>query len=269
MLDQYKQAHLREVQLRELEILTEIDRLCRREGIPYWLDGGTLLGAVRHGGFIPWDDDVDIAMPLDQLPRFIELAQRELPPHLLLQAPGVEGEDVRMPLCKVRDRRSFLVEYGDDFARHYHKGIYVDIFPMQPYPSVPRPLVKHLAGGYCRANAILHAQHYYSLRSLCQWPWFALRRAYCRTLWSLCKLLRPSGEYYCNTLENNGYGITHRRDAIFPLGTILFEGHPLSAPANPDAYLTDLYHDYRQLPPEDKRGGHAVFYCLLDRQPRP
>ena len=81
----HQRKHLRAVQLKQLDILCEIDRICRAEGIDYWLDGGTLLGAVRHGGFIPWDDDIDIAMRLADLPRFVEAARRNLPPHLLMQ----------------------------------------------------------------------------------------------------------------------------------------------------------------------------------------
>ena len=69
-LEQFKQQQLRRCQLKQLTILEEIDRICRKHNITYWLDGGTLLGAVRHGGFIPWDDDIDIAMPLDDARRF-------------------------------------------------------------------------------------------------------------------------------------------------------------------------------------------------------
>ena len=71
-LEQFKQQQLRRAQLKQLTILEEIDRICRKHNIKYWLDGGSLLGAVRHKGFIPWDDDIDIAMPLDdarRLPR--------------------------------------------------------------------------------------------------------------------------------------------------------------------------------------------------------
>ena len=66
-IEQFKQQQLRRCQLKQLTILEEIDRICRKHNISYWLDGGSLLGAVRHGGFIPWDDDIDIAMPLDEV----------------------------------------------------------------------------------------------------------------------------------------------------------------------------------------------------------
>ena len=130
----HQRKHLRAVQLKQLDILCEIDRICRAEGIDYWLDGGTLLGAVRHGGFIPWDDDIDIAMRLADLPRFVEAARRNLPPHLLMQTPDTD-RDVRMPIFKVRDTNSFLVEAADDFTRGYAKGLYLGLCPLVRYAS--------------------------------------------------------------------------------------------------------------------------------------
>lgn len=256
----HQREHLRAVQLKQLGILCEIDSICRKAGIDYWLDGGTLLGAVRHGGFIPWDDDIDIAMRLADLPRFVEAARRELPLHLLMQTPDTD-RDVRMPIFKVRDTNSFLVEAADDFTRGYAKGLYVDIFPMMPYPAFSRRFVKRIAKGYCRANAILNSQHYYSLRSTAEFFYFGIKRACCSMLWHAGSLFFNKKEYFSNTLNNNGYGIMHRTADIFPLSEITFEGKTFRAPASPDHYLHDLYKDYMKLPPEDKRTGHAVFFC--------
>ena len=258
-LQTYKDPHLREVQLKQLDILREIDRICTTHHIDYWLDGGTILGAVRHGGFIPWDDDIDIAMRLEDLPRFSEACQKELPGNLYLQTMETEPA-CRLPISKVRDKESFLVEYTDDFTRPYGKGLYVDIFPMIPYPSVSPRFIKRVAGGYCKANAILQSQHYYSWRSCAELLWFGAKRCGLKMLWHCAKALRCKGEYTSNVLNNNGYGIMHRTDSIFPTAPITFEGHTFQGPANPDAYLRDLYHDYMTLPPAEKRHGHAVFF---------
>lgn len=259
-LSTYLTNHRRAVQLKELAILKEIDAICQRNNIDYWLDGGTILGAVRHGGFIPWDDDIDIAMRLEDLERFVEVARRELPRTLTLQTPDTDP-NVRLPIYKVRDNNSFLVEGGDDFSRPYAKGLYVDIFPMIPYPSCSARFIKRVTKGYCRANAILCSQHYYSLRSVAELFYFGLKRLWCKAQWNAARSVLIKGEYISNTLNNNGYGIMHRTDSIFPTQRLRFEDAEFNAPANPDAYLTDLYRDYMQLPPEDKRGGHAVFYA--------
>ena len=71
---QYEQATLRRLQMMELEILEAIDSVCREHGITYFLDSGTVLGARRHGGFIPWDDDIDLGMPREDYERFLEVA---------------------------------------------------------------------------------------------------------------------------------------------------------------------------------------------------
>ncbi|MGM9688681.1 MAG: 2-C-methyl-D-erythritol 4-phosphate cytidylyltransferase [Alloprevotella sp.] len=258
-LKAYQRRHLREMQRAELEILTEVARVCEAEGIPYWLDSGTLLGAVRHGGFIPWDDDIDICMPAEEIPRFVKAAQQRLPKHLQVQTPDTEPE-LRMPVCKVRDLNSFMVEADDDFAKGYAKGLFIDIFPMHDWPSFGPKFSKKVARGYCRANAILHAQHTYSWRACAELFYFGVKRTLFKLAWTVGSLFVGKGKYYSNTLNNSGNGNRHLRSSIFPLGTIQFEGRTFAAPAAPDAYLKDLFGNYMALPPEDQRTGHACFY---------
>ena len=164
-LKQYKEQQLRACQLKQLSILEEIDRICQKHQIGYWLDGGTLLGAVRHKGFIPWDDDIDIAMRQEDLERFIAIAPKELREGLFLQTPQNEPQ-AKEPIVKVRDLNSFYVEGADNFAADYQKGLYVDIFPMIDYPTLPKGLVKRITLGISKSYSILHKAHYYSLRSI-------------------------------------------------------------------------------------------------------
>ena len=257
-LEQYKARQLRACQLKQLSILEEIDRICQKHQIGYWLDGGTLLGAVRHGGFIPWDDDIDIAMRQEDLERFINIAPEELREGLFLQTPQNEPQS-KEPIVKVRDLNSFYVEGADNFAADYQKGLYVDIFPMINYPTLPKQLVKRVTLGISRSYSILHKAHYYSLRAFAEFFWFGAKYLLNKALWSLLCAVRPKNVYLSNILINNGYGIMHRQDSVFPLGTITFEGKTFSAPCNPDAYLSDLYRNYMEIPPKEKQKIHSVF----------
>lgn len=269
-LEQYKKLQLRHCQLKQLSMLEEIDRICQKHHIGYWLDGGTLLGAVRHKGFIPWDDDIDIAMRQEDLQRFIEVAPQELPDTLYLQSRQTEP-DYPSPVAKVRDKNSFYIEPSDDMASDYGKGLFIDIFPMVNYPTVSRSFVKKVALGISKSYSILHRSHYYSLRSCAELCWFGGKYLFCRALWSIIAALRPKDTYLSNILINNGYGIMHRQDSVFPLGTITFEGKKFSAPANPDAYLSDLYRNYMEIPSEEKRVIHSIFILpeLIDNTATP
>lgn len=254
----YTKTHLRELQLALLDILHHVSKICERNHIPYWLDSGTLLGAVRHGGFIPWDDDIDICIRKKDLSRFEEVLSQELPPHLFLQTPHTEHQ--RLPIRKVRNLNSFFVEYRDDFSRTYSKGIYIDIFPMEPWPSFSPRISRFLAREYSRSNSILRSQHYYGLRSFIELFYFGIRRLLFKSIWKIGSLFTKKNKYYSNILENSGNGFRHLKSTIFPVSRINFEGESFSAPANPDQYLRDLFGDYHHLPPEKDRHGHAVFF---------
>ncbi len=257
-LSKYLKLHLRECQLKQLSILESIDSVCKKHDIQYWLDGGTLLGAVRHGGFIPWDDDIDIAMMKPDFERFLEVAQSDLPDNLFLQTPKTDP-GVNSPVAKIRDLNSLYIEDMEDFSADYQKGLFVDIFPMIDYPNVGASFVKRYAKGISTSYAILHKPHYYSLRMFGEFFWFGMKYYLYRGIWAMASLFKPKSPYFSNILINNGYGIYHRRDLTFPLSTINFEGKPFPAPCDTDAYLKDLYKNYMEIPPESKRKIHAIY----------
>ena len=107
---------LRKVQLRLVDMMVEIDKVCRRHNIQYWLDCGTLLGAVRHGGFIPWDDDLDIAMLSSDYKRFLEIAPKELPESFFIQSKQTDPLWPRDYL-RVRDNNSLFITKNEDFSK--------------------------------------------------------------------------------------------------------------------------------------------------------
>ena len=120
---------------KEMEILAEFNRICKKHGLRYFADSGTLLGAVRHQGFIPWDDDIDVAMLRPDYEKFKKIAVAELTPPYELQTP--HNSEVILPLIKVRDGRTTAVEHPD--LRQMNQGIFIDIFPLDAvWDGTPR-----------------------------------------------------------------------------------------------------------------------------------
>ena len=167
---------LREAQLKMLSILEAIDKVCKAHDIGYWIEGGTLLGAMRHGGFIPWDDDVDISMLRCDYERFIEVAAKELPRHLFLQTrksdPSFHHRE-----CKVRDLNSFIADGGDDTGADYQKGLFVDIFPYDEGPSKFHKQMGKVARGITVATVVLDGLHHYSWHAVGQLFYFGILMA--------------------------------------------------------------------------------------------
>jgi lipopolysaccharide cholinephosphotransferase len=124
---------VRNVQTVLLRMLKNVDAICVRHGIQYWLDGGTLLGAVRHRGFIPWDDDVDIGMPRGDYERFVKVAQYELREDFFLQTRDTDpAYAIYQVPCKIRERASVELEHQCD-DKGVEWGIYLDILPIDKY----------------------------------------------------------------------------------------------------------------------------------------
>ena len=255
--ERYAQRNLRELQLKMLDILVEVRDILDRNKIDYWLDSSTLLGAVRHGGFIPWDDHTSICIHEGDMARWTAIAQKELPPHLFLQTPETDPE-VGIPVCKVRDITTLLVEENDDFSRPYSKGIYVNIRPMHTWPSFSPEFARKISSNYCQANAFLHQQRSASVGAIIS---HSIKRAYAALCWNTGCWFKPRNKYYGYRLTDSAHGYCHLIASIFPLAHIEFEGEEFKSPANEDQYLKDCFGDYMQMPPENERKGEVVSYC--------
>lgn len=127
------QKELRKLQLTQLEILKEIDRICQEYGISYSLYAGTLLGAVRHQGFIPWDDDLDICMSRSEYNRFLQIWEKVKPEGYMLQNKE-NSPDFTQSFSKIR-KLNTTYQMKVDFGKKYYQGIFVDIFPIDRFPE--------------------------------------------------------------------------------------------------------------------------------------
>lgn len=139
---------LRSLQLSEYDILLELKKICEQFGLTYYLTAGTLLGAIRHGGFIPWDDDVDVAMPRKDYDRLAELCKTELPDTLFFQSSET---DEHFPYFFSKFRLNGTEVFEPHLEKvDMHKGRYIDIFPLDPCPR------RDWAGSvYFKANEVL------------------------------------------------------------------------------------------------------------------
>jgi len=244
---------LRKAQLIMLDMLVEFDAICQKHNLKYWLDSGTLLGAVRHKGFIPWDDDIDVSMPVEDYTRFAELAKSELSEKIFLQTKERDSA-FKFDYIKLRSNRASIVEFHEkDREIAYHQGVFVDIFPMLTLEN-------------SQENKMFYEDAFEEIRAC-----------------SSISLHTPNGidsplkrEKLVKAIEkkHQGWGQENTKviysgkmpdvaawfdfKEVFPLKKMTFEGLAFSVPHNPDHYLGELYaFNYRELPPVDKRTIHA------------
>ncbi len=258
-------GNLRALQLRMTEILLEVDKVCRLNDIRYWIDFGTLLGAVRHGGFIPWDDDIDICVIEDDFDKFIEACNKSLPDWLYVQTEENEpSAGMGGGFVKVRDRRSLYVNDFDSFKLDYNKGIFLDVFKSINYPRMPKFAFHYLSRRISFSFGFFHIPRLVKFRSIVCYFLYPISYLFHKCIFNFFYLFGKS-DYFFSTPERYAYGIYTPKDAIFPLKEIDFEGHKVMCPANPDRRLRDSFGDYMKIPDEKHRRTHAV-YVLIDKE---
>ena len=255
---------LRQCQLVQLRLLKILDLVCAEKGWRYWLDGGTLLGAVRHKGFIPWDDDVDVAMPREDYEAFCREAAPRLPPDVFLATAETDPAYPHVHLAKLRDRGSTLVDKlpVQRPVRH-HQGIDLDLFPSDRI----RPDRRHLASLAGRIlNPIFIHTRGQRLNNLRKAPVVCLRklagpRRIVRAYLAACAASERAdvpGQWF-QLFKAKVFPRLWLEDAdLFPLRRIPFEDGEFFAPAHPDRYLSLMYGDFMRMPPENQRDRHAA-----------
>lgn len=234
---------LRRQQLRMLELLDAIDAICKKHQIPYWLSSGTLIGAARHKGFIPWDDDLDIEMLRSDYLRLIKILPKELPENFVLQTNETDPYFISI-YGKLRDKNSYLEETNSYDRIFKERGIYIDIFPLERIPHFLAWIGGHMQGQiYNQLNnknlkeetILKRIRRIYQFNTKIGFP----------ILRFISKLI--PGKELRHSFGTAFFKPRYMKD-IFPLTEMEFEGKMYPVPYNTDAMLRKIYGDYMQLP---------------------
>jgi lipopolysaccharide cholinephosphotransferase len=264
---QYTDNDLLKLKAHLLQIIKEVKRICDEEKIQYFIIGGSALGAVRHGGFIPWDDDIDIGMTRDNYERFLQMAPTKLAPDYFLQWYGTDAGSP-FYFAKVRMNGTLFVE---NYCRNInmHQGIYIDIFPYDRLPlSKGKRKMQYL-------KTVLYSELYICKSTTGLFTQKKTFRFVKRlTRFMLHYFLYPVPKRFLFQLLDNENKRYNHAEAKFSsyikypflriptkdvevTDSILFEGIPLSCCQHIEDYLTSHFgENYMQLPPVEMRVNH-------------
>lgn len=257
---EYTPELIRKMQLIELEILKEIDKICRENGIAYQADGGTLLGAVRHEGFIPWDDDIDIRMLRKDYERFCEICKTELDSDKYFLQTYYTDPGYRWGYARVLRKDTFFNRENQEMLT-MQRGIFMDIFPCDGMPEkginknlfnfecfIARKIMYSPVGAVHEKN-IIKKNLYKILRHLPKkvgiYLFEYLIHKYENKDTALIRTLGWNGKE-----ENLGF----QRSWMLESCELPFEDMQIKAPKDYDAFLRFMFgDDYMTPPPVDKR----------------
>lgn len=261
----------------EFDILKTVVEICDQLNLRYYLVCGSALGAVKYGGFIPWDDDIDIGLPREDYEVFIQEAQELLPGYYFLQNYRT---DKKFPLfmSKVRDSRTTFIEnvYKDIDMHH---GVYIDIFPLDGYPKDQKEIVA-LEKQKALSSRLRSVRYHYETKNILS---IGVRTTIYRVMYKVFGMYSDTAravEKFDNVaksfkIEDSDYICNHSNWQ----GTIeyapkwhygegawtTFEGLRVKVPENFDAYLTQKYGNWRaDLPVSKRNSGHCIYKLDLN-----
>lgn len=260
---------VKKIQKVALDILIEIDRVCKKNNIEYILACGTALGAVRHQGFIPWDDDLDIAMTRENYGRFLEALKNDLGEDFYYHCFEIDQRyNVLLPSMKIRKKNTYILERNTLLKHHCDgDGLFVDVFV---YDHISE---SKLVNGIFRAWMDVQAAIIFILDNLHFNPVFLKKFFIKNDIWfSKCnKHSKKWGLSLTWVFNKPTRQQVYDEDTLFPFQMMPFEGRLFPMPHNTDAFLkAEIGDDYMTLPPVEKRiSKHTVeFSDCMDKPQR-
>ncbi len=270
---------LRKLQLAEFEILKKFKEICEKHHLKYMIMGGTLLGAVRHQGFIPWDDDIDVAMPRPDYEELIRIAPNEIEYPFFLHSRESDSEYLfmyaRMENTSVKVQASYQ-------ANPQIWNAWIDIFP---YECMPKMGVRFLTRKY----HLLFRRYSYLLSCFDDMvnlrrdrPWYEMlivkaaamihpnrfmnkNKQYKKLQNSLRAYPFEEGRFLVCVLGPFMFKYIQRKDFFERTSILFFEGEQFTAPENYEMWLHSVYGDYMILPSEEKRNKHHLIIAELHK----
>ena len=266
-MDQETISKLRSVMI---EILDEFIRICDENKLSYFLHAGTLLGAVRHKGFIPWDDDIDVAMPREDYEKFLDIYYKlENTDYYVLSDRSPENTSYYYTpfakLCKKGTVFADSIREPDEYS-----GIYIDIFPFDKCLLFLAPLQTKLIN-YVLLFSKFKSQMYMPQKKykiiIGRILFFFISKHFIITFYRKLFLLFNNYKTRYISFFSGFYGYkreSHKYRTVFPLSKIEFEGKYYCAPCNYDLFLKEMYGNYMELPPVEQRVTHNPEYIIFN-----
>ena len=257
-----------------LGIYKKVATICNENSIDFFAIGGTCLGAVRHKGFIPWDDDIDIAIPIEQFKKFKQCMKSQLPSNLYLY-DCTEKKEYRQLFCKVCDSNTTFIEETEINYPNVYKGVYIDIMPLSGVPGDKDEQKK-----FIKKLSLYQAMNFinrYPFNEMNTWKtklaWIALRMLridkrftlYSNTSFQLLeKYPLIDSEYTGYVWSSNLFKLVFPKDYFKNYIKLTFEDTTMRCPVGYDAYLKQQFGDYMKLPPMEQRIQHHRYIVDLE-----
>ena len=250
-------SNLRLSQLRMLEMLKYLDSVAQEIGVDYYVEGGTLLGAVRHGGFIPWDDDADVAMRRPDWKKLCAYMKAHPHPQFVLQDHSTDSNYFGA-WAVLRDLKSEYLQEDMVHKLRKYRGLQVDLFPLEENPI---QVFRDLSYLLTKLNMRKFIGKHPFLAKLTFWIQFTVFNPFARFISLILPFFGKKG-YYSYVYGHVASRPLFLESDLFPTKRIIFERCSLQGPNNPEGYCRRFFGNYSNLPPRDKRNKHHAQYKI-------